>query len=393
MENNFLNGNHLIKEKISAFRAEPTAEGYGAIFEEMQERIAEDGHFLIPCQIADKDQENPVFYFHQIQTEDGSIYLAAFTDEEEAEKGEKTELLSDFIDQFFDIVFSDPFVAGFILNPWGETTFTVSKALMQRMVDEKDMETDALEANALLEKAIHFAAEKHAGAVRKGTTRPYIEHPLEVMTILGHMNADKNLQMAGLLHDTLEDTDTHYGELKEEFGTDVAALVAVHTKNPDQTWEEVRIHKLEAMEEASFRENMLIMADAAANLRSLWKDYRQVGEELWERFNASKEKQAWYYSEMQDRLFMMQEYMETAEIYWEMVGLYKDLFVDYYLDAEENMLYQSSADGITFVLIQGDPQWKETEFPKNAENLQPMGRMAAERLENFWNGMIGLQGR
>lgn len=387
MENNFLNGNHLIKERISAFRAEPTAEGYGAIFEQIQERIAEDGHFLIPCQIAEEELENPVFYFHQIQTEDGSIYLAAFTDEEEAEKGEKTGLLSDFIDQFFDIVFSDPFVAGFILNPWSETTLTVSKALMQRMIDEKDMETDPMEANVLLEKAIHFATEKHAGIVRKGTTRPYIEHPLEVMTILGYMNADKNLQMAGLLHDTLEDTDTHYGELKEEFGTDVAALVAVHTKNPDQKWEAVRIHKLEAMEEASFREKMLIMADATANLRSLWKDYRRVGETLWERFNAPKEKQAWYYAAMQDRLFMMQEYMETAEVYWEMVGLYKDLFVDYYLDAENNVLYQSGVDGTTFALVQGDPQWREMEFPENGEKLQPMRRLAAEQLEDFWNSV------
>ena len=387
MENNFLTGNHLIKERISAFRAESTAESYGAIFEQIVERMTEDGHFLIPCQIADEESENPSFYFHQIQTEDGSLYLAAFTDEEEAGKGERTGLLSDFIDQFFDVVFSDPFVAGFILNPWSETTFTFSKALMQRMIDEKDVVTDPMEANALLEKAVHFATEKHTGAVRKGTTRPYIEHPLEVMTILGYMNADKNLQMAGLLHDTLEDTDTHYGELQEAFGADVAALIAVHTKNPDQTWEEVRIHKLEAMEEASFRENMLIMADATANLRSLWKDYRLVGETLWERFNAPKEKKAWYYSAMQDRLFMMQEYMETAEVYWEMVGLYKDLFVDYYLDAENNVLYQSGADGTTFALVQGDPQWKEAEFPADGEKLQPVRRLAAERLEDFWNSM------
>ena len=68
MENTFLNGNHLIKERISAFRAEPTADSYGAVFEQIMERMAEDGHFLIPCQIAEEEQENSAFYFHQIQT-------------------------------------------------------------------------------------------------------------------------------------------------------------------------------------------------------------------------------------------------------------------------------------------------------------------------------------
>ncbi len=237
-----------------------------------------------------------------------------------------------------------------------------------------------------IRQAYLCAAELHEGQFRN-SGEAYISHPIAVAEIAAGLGLDTDCICAALLHDTLEDTDTHYGELKEEFGTDVAALVAVHTKNPDQKWEAVRIHKLEAMEEASFRENMLIMADAAANLRSLWKDYRQVGEALWERFNAPKEKQAWYYSAMQDRLFIMQEYMETAEVYWEMVGLYKDLFVDYYLDAENNVLYQSGADGTIFALVQGDPQWRETEFPENAEKLQPMRRLAAERLEDFWNSV------
>ena len=46
MENTFLNGNHLIKERISAFRAEPTADSFGAVFEQVMERMAEVGTAL-----------------------------------------------------------------------------------------------------------------------------------------------------------------------------------------------------------------------------------------------------------------------------------------------------------------------------------------------------------
>ena len=58
------------------------------------------------------------------------------------------------------------------------------------------------------------------------------------------------------------------------------------------------------------------MADVTANLRSLWRDYRHIGESLWERFNAPKNRQAWFYGAVQDKMAEMQQYMETAEVYW-----------------------------------------------------------------------------
>ena len=53
------------------------------------------------------------------QTEDGGAWLVAFTDEEEMQKGQETGIVSNFIDTFFDMVFSISYVEGFILNPWG----------------------------------------------------------------------------------------------------------------------------------------------------------------------------------------------------------------------------------------------------------------------------------
>ena len=387
MKNNFLDGNERINEKIRTFRAEPTAEAYGAILDQIRERMLADGHFLIPVWTPEeeKDRENPSFNMHQLQTEDGGIYLVAFTDEEELHKGQGTGVLSDFIDQFFDFVFIAANVKGFILNPWSENNFIFSKAMMQTIVTGIDEETDVEKSNEILNKAIHFAADAHLGGVRKGTNRPYIGHPLEVMNILNCMEADNNLMIAGLLHDTVEDTETTYMDIKNEFGFDVAALVAVHTKDPDATWEEVRRHKIEAMDESSFRGKLLIMADMTANLRSLWKDYRHIGEELWERFNAPKEKQAWYYGTMQDKLWDMQKYMETAEIYWEMVGLYKDLFVEFHIDDKTDRIYQNCADGTCYLLKRDTCEWEPAELP---EGLPAVPRQLAERIEDNWKDLM-----
>lgn len=386
MKNNFLDNNERIKEAICTFRADPTGETYGAIVEQVRERMTAGGHFLIPVwKPEDQDSEDLSFHLHQLETKDGGIWLVAFTDEEEMHKGQETGIVSNFIDTFFDMVFTTPYVEGFILNPWSETNFTFSKALMQTIVNGMGVEEDPAKSNELLEKAIHFATEKHAGGVRKGTNRPYIGHPLEVMTILNRMEVDNDLLMAGLLHDTVEDTETTYMEIKNTFGVDVAALVMAHTKNPDLSWEEVRKHKIEAMDESSFRVKLLIMADMTANLRSLWKDYRQIGDELWERFNAPKEKQAWYYGAMQDKLWDMQKYIETAEVYWEVVGLYKDLFVDFYIDEKTDTIYQNCADGTCFALERTTCEWHPAELP---EGLLVVERHLAERIEDNWKDLM-----
>ena len=89
-----------------------------------------------------------------------------------------------------------------------------------------------------LQDAIRFALDKHAHQFRKGTDRPYILHPLEVMLLLSAMNADTDLLMAGVLHDTVEDTDATLPELEARFGPGVAGLVGAHTDDKSLPWQE-----------------------------------------------------------------------------------------------------------------------------------------------------------
>ena len=81
----------------------------------------------------------------------------------------------------------------------------------------------------LIEKAYHYAKKLHDGQFRQ-SGEPYISHPLNVAYILSEMHADTDTICAGLLHDTLEDTEITKEEIAENFNKDVANLVDGVTK-------------------------------------------------------------------------------------------------------------------------------------------------------------------
>lgn len=86
-----------------------------------------------------------------------------------------------------------------------------------------------------LESALVFAEKKHDGQCRAGGT-PYVVHPVRVSEIVREVEKNSKerdiLVAAALLHDTLEDTDTSYKEIEENFGRMAAGLVAELTSSP-----------------------------------------------------------------------------------------------------------------------------------------------------------------
>lgn len=77
--------------------------------------------------------------------------------------------------------------------------------------------------------AYRYAEKLHEGQFRQ-SGEPYIMHPLNVAYILAEMHADKDTICAGLLHDTLEDTNTTKEDIAHYFNQDVANLVDGVTK-------------------------------------------------------------------------------------------------------------------------------------------------------------------
>ena len=81
----------------------------------------------------------------------------------------------------------------------------------------------------VIKKAYDYAAYLHEGQLRQ-SGEPYIIHPLNVAYILAEMHADRNTVCAGLLHDTLEDTNTTKEDIADLFNKDIANLVDGVTK-------------------------------------------------------------------------------------------------------------------------------------------------------------------
>lgn len=86
-----------------------------------------------------------------------------------------------------------------------------------------------IEAVETVKKAYDYARNLHDGQVRQ-SGEPYITHPLNVAYILADMHADMDTLCAGLLHDTLEDTNIIKKDIEYDFNKDVANLVDGVTK-------------------------------------------------------------------------------------------------------------------------------------------------------------------
>lgn len=82
---------------------------------------------------------------------------------------------------------------------------------------------------ALIEKAYHFAEKAHAGQ-KRNSGEPYFNHVVATAKILAHLGMDTKTIVAGLLHDTIEDTEVTEEILEKEFGSEILTLVNGVTK-------------------------------------------------------------------------------------------------------------------------------------------------------------------
>lgn len=156
----------------------------------------------------------------------------------------------------------------------------------------------------MVTRAIEFAARVHDGQFRKGTSRPYIVHPIEVGEIVASMTSDEEVISAAVLHDTIEDCKGVTAEMLErEFSARVASLVAQESEDKSKTWMERKSATIEHVKTAPREVQMIALADKLSNIRDIDRDYPEAGETLWNRFRM-KDKSiiGWYYQGMRDAL-------------------------------------------------------------------------------------------
>ena len=155
----------------------------------------------------------------------------------------------------------------------------------------------------LVSEAIVFAAKAHDGMRRKKSQAPYILHPMEAAVIVGTMTDDQDLIAAAALHDVVEDADITIAQIEQRFGKRVRELVGSETEDkradlpPAETW---RIRKEESLAVLKNTDDMGVLmvwlGDKLANMRSIYRDFKVEGVQMWQRFNQKDvNEQAWYY--------------------------------------------------------------------------------------------------
>jgi len=151
--------------------------------------------------------------------------------------------------------------------------------------------------STILDSALAFAAVAHRDQKRKATNIPYIVHPVGVMLILIEFGEnDPDLLAAALLHDTVEDTSVTHDQIRKEFGDRVAEIVAGCSEpDKDETWENRKNHTIHYIKAAPRHIQLVSAADKLHNLRSMIKDYDEMGDKVWSRFKRGKDDIAWYY--------------------------------------------------------------------------------------------------
>ena len=171
-------------------------------------------------------------------------------------------------------------------------------------------------------KAIIFAARKHNGQLRKGTDIPYISHIMEVMQILIENKCREDTIIAGILHDTLEDTDTTPEEIQKLFGMSVLDIVLSVTEDKSLSWLNRKSVSIKHIKKAYEETQLVYCADKLSNIRSIYYDLKNIGDKVWERFNAKKDKIQWYYESVVKELSKITD----TDMYFDLKEMVNDVF-------------------------------------------------------------------
>ena len=183
----------------------------------------------------------------------------------------------------------------------------------------------------LLDRAIIFAVNAHHNTERRGKGFPYIVHPMEAMEIVATITPDQELLAAAALHDTIEDTDVTVEDIRAAFGERVAELVHSESDqlngevftgsgNEEETWHARKQAAIDRLAAASHDAKIVAMGDKLSNMRAIWRDYQQTGDELWHIFHVKdKASHEWHYrglaaslSELSDT-FAYQEFVRLID--------------------------------------------------------------------------------
>ncbi len=190
----------------------------------------------------------------------------------------------------------------------------------------------------LIKKAYVYSAKVHQGQIRK-SGEPYLIHPLEVAGLLADLKLDEATIVAGLLHDTIEDTLAKPDEIKELFGQEVLELVEGVTKLG--TFQSSHTVSVEEKQAENFRKMLVAMAkdirviliklaDRTHNMRTLEhmkpESQQRIAQETLDIYAplANRLGIQWIKIELEDLAFRYLKPAEYAEVEAQLEQSHKD---------------------------------------------------------------------
>lgn len=184
---------------------------------------------------------------------------------------------------------------------------------------------------SLVDKAIKFAVDAHANVERRGKGFPYVVHVVEAMEIVATISNDPELLAAAVLHDTVEDTDTTITDIRDNFGDRVAKLVELESdkgisSQDDLDWKSRKEAAINRLANAPYDAKIVALGDKLSNMRAIARDYKKIGDELWDIFHApnGREDHEWHYRGLANSL----SDLAGTEAYTEFFNLITEVFGD-----------------------------------------------------------------
>ena len=162
---------------------------------------------------------------------------------------------------------------------------------------------DSAEPASRLAQAFAYAELLHRGQTRKKTLAPVLSHLMAVSSLVLESGGDEEETMAALLHDGPEDCagQQTLDQIRRTFGDRVARIVEGCTdslETPKPSWKRRKARYLDHLPTADESVRLVSLADKVHNVRSLVLEHRWIGDNLFERFSASKEETLWYYDSL-----------------------------------------------------------------------------------------------
>lgn len=124
----------------------------------------------------------------------------------------------------------------------------------------------------LIFQVLHFAADKHRHQRRKDLhASPYINHPIAVAETLSAIGGVQDMVTlaAGILHDTIEDTETTAAELEGLFGKEISTVVEEVTDDKTLSAAERKQLQIDHAHRKSDRARLVKLADKICNVRDI----------------------------------------------------------------------------------------------------------------------------